>query len=117
MVGIPVVNSVFYYPQKTLWSTLDPQGADRILYNRYQRILFELAPLGDTLTYRIDSPRLDEVRVTLDPKRFNFDLLNAQAVLVNLQSGGALDGNPTLEVTQTDGEWMLFRVISPKYSR
>lgn len=117
MVGIPVVNSVFYYPQKTLWNTLDPQGADRILYNRYQRVLFELSPLGDTQSYRIDSPRLDEVRVTLDPKGFNFDLLNAQAVLVNFQSGSALVGNPTLEMTGKDGEWMLFRVIKPKYSR
>ncbi len=71
-VGLPVVNSVFYYPQPSLWKKLDPQGKFRILYNRYQRLFFVLARQDAGQGFRIDSPRLDEVRVSLDPDVLTF---------------------------------------------
>ena len=95
--GVPVVNSVFYYPQPSLWRALDPQGAQRDVYNRYQRLLLELAPQYGGRGYVIDSPRLDEVRVTLDPVRFDFRLLGADFVLAPTHGTDALSSNDTLE--------------------
>src|SRR5690606_38508716 len=38
--GIPVANGVFYYPQRTLWSRLDPAGSETNTYNRYQHLIY-----------------------------------------------------------------------------
>ncbi len=108
--GVPVVSSVFYYPQFSLWRALDPQGAQRGVYNRYQRLMLELAPLDEAQPYRIESPRLDEVRVTLDPQRFDFRLLGAQLVLAPAASAKALQGNATLEPAAETDAYVLLRV-------
>lgn len=102
--GVPVVNSVFYYPQPSLWRVLDPQGTQREVYNRYQRLLLDLAPLASGRPYRIESPRLDEVRVTMDPRRFDFRLLGARFVLAPRAGSDALRDNSTLQpVAEADG--------------
>jgi hypothetical protein len=110
--GLPVLNSVFYDPQTTLWKRLDPQGAQRVLYNRYQRLLLVLAPLppGEP-AYRIQSPRLDEVLLTLDPARFDFRLLGTRMVLANPHDGAALTGNPWLRWQRQGDTWTLFEVL------
>ena len=94
--GVPVVNSVFYYPQPALWARLDPAGRYRGVYNRYHRLLLELAPLPGDTSVLIESPRLDEVRLTLDPARFDFRLLGASHVLAPVRDAAALGSNPTL---------------------
>jgi len=110
-VGLPVVNSVFYYPQQSLWRRLDPDEKFRALYNRYQRVLFVLAPLETSRSYRIDSPRLDEVRVTLDPARFDFRLTGGETVLAGARDARALAGNATLKPSHVALEWTLFTVV------
>ncbi|MFO1180159.1 hypothetical protein [Ottowia sp.] len=94
--GVPVVNNVFYYPQPALWARLDPAGRYRGVYNRYHRLLLELAPLPGDTSVLIESPRLDEVRLTLDPARFDFRLLGASHVLAPVRDAAALGSNPTL---------------------
>lgn len=111
-VGLPVVNSVFYYPPRTLWTRLDPQGKLRTTYNRYQRVFFVLAPMDAEHSYRIDSPRLDEVRVTLDPARFDFRLLGGRAVLTDAKDARSLAGNETLRLADSTPEWTLFHVVA-----
>jgi len=107
--GLPVLNSVFYYPQESLWRSLDPGGKLRVIYNRYQRVLFVLGPVkGD---YRIDSPRLDEVVVTLDPARFDFRLTGGQSVLANTADAKALSANSTLKLSHTTASWSLFTLV------
>ncbi len=101
--GVPVVNSVFYYPQAALWARLDPAGQQRGVYNRYQRLLLELAPLPGDARFIIESPRLDEVRLTLDPARFDFRLLGARHVLAPARDADALGANPTLARQATPG--------------
>lgn len=110
-IGLPVVNSVFYYPQQSLWKRLDPDGKFRTLYNRYQRVLFVLAPLETSRSYRIDSPRLDEVRVTLDPARFDFRLTGGEAVLAGSVDAQILAANAGLRATQVRPDWTLFAVV------
>ncbi len=111
--GVAVANSVFYYPQPSLWRALDPQGAQRDVYNRYQRLLFDLAPQYGAQPYAIDSPRLDEVRLTMDPARFDFRLLDADFVLAPTHGSDALSSNSTLESVvpaQAAGGYVLLRV-------
>lgn len=109
--GIPVVNSVFYYPQATLWRRLDPSGRLAVVYNRYQRVLFVLGPVQAAHAFRIDSPRLDEVRVTIDPARFDFRLLGGASVLANARDSDALSGNSTLKTSRSTPDWTLFAVL------
>jgi hypothetical protein len=109
--GVPVVNSVFYYPPESLWRRLDPEGKLRVIYNRYQRVLFVLAPQVTGRDYRIDSPRLDEVRVTLDPARFDFRLTGGEAVLAGSADARALSANPTLKLVHTTPAWALFAML------
>ncbi len=113
-IGLPVTNTVFYYPPTTLMHSLDPSGAQENLWNRYQRVLFTLAPspsfLSSGATYRIDSPRLDGVLVTLSPAQFDFRLLKSVAVLASAEDSTALEKNPTLGVAHRTSSWTLFEV-------
>lgn len=112
--GVPVINSVFYVPQPSLWRRLDPQGHQRSAYNRYQRLLLELAPLAGTATLAIESPRLDEVRLTLDPARFDFGLLGARQVLLPATQAELLAPNPTLArvpIAEASAPYALFQVV------
>lgn len=109
--GVPVVNSVFYYPQFGLWKTLDPQGAERGVYNRYQRLLLVLRALPEgTPAYRIESPRLDEVRLIIDPARFDFRLLGATEVMAAPADAPALLANPALHDLAHAPSWWLLGV-------
>lgn len=111
--GIPVVNTVFYYPPRSFWQSLDPEGSKSLIHNRYQRLLLSIAPLAGDATYRIETPRLDEVRVVLDPVRFNFRLLGAQSVLASPQDLQHLAGNASLKMIEKTDVWVLFHVTEP----
>ena len=114
--GVPVANSVFYTPEPSLWKSLDPDGAQHALYNRYQRLLFVLAQPADDLGaagYAIESPRLDEVLVKFDPTRFDFRRLGARFVLLPADRADRLTDNASLaRVTSlaTGAPYALFRV-------
>ncbi|MEO5669525.1 MAG: hypothetical protein ABIR26_02435, partial [Ramlibacter sp.] len=109
--GLPVVNSVFYYPQVSLWRRLDPQDKLRVVHNRYQRVLFVLEALAPATTFRIDAPRIDEVRVTLDPARFDFRLTGGASVLAPAGDAQALAANASLKVSRATPHWTLFAVL------
>ena len=111
-IGVPVLNSVFYHPQGSLWQRLDPDRSRRVLYNRYQRLLLTLGRPEGTAAYRIDSPRLDEVVVTIDPARFDFRLLDSAFILAPPRDAAALQANPGLVRIDANGAdgFALFRV-------
>ena len=109
--GVHVVNTVFYYPQKSLWAALDPQHRHTVVHNRYHRLLLKLQTQPPDTTHSIESPRLDEVRVNLDPERFDFRLLGANAVLLTPAEGSKLRGNRGLTLQKATGQWELFRVL------
>jgi hypothetical protein len=108
--GIAVVNSVFYYPQTSLWRRLDPAGRLGIVHNRYQRVFLVPAAIAGAPTFTIEAPRLDEVRVTLDPARFDFGLLGAQFVLANAGDAAALQDNASLQFARATPQWTLYSV-------
>jgi hypothetical protein len=108
---LPVLNAVSYSPQQSLWKRLYPSGSQRVLYNRYQRLMLVLAPMRDGADYRIDSPRLDEVRVRLDPARFDFRRLGASLVLTTERDAEALAANASLHRVSSGGGCVLHRVV------
>lgn len=109
--GLPVVNTVFYYPQQSIWASLDPSNQHTTVHNRYHRLLLSLKTLPEDSNYQLDSPRLDEVRVSLDPDRFDFRLLHASMVLTAPTEGKKIRGNPSLALVKTTDQWALFRVL------
>jgi hypothetical protein len=108
--GVPVVNSVFYAPPTALWRQLDPEGKLQALHNRYQRLVIALEAQPAERSYRIASPRLDEVHLLVDPARFDFRLAGAGAVLVPAREAQALAANPGLRPVQATAEWTLYGV-------
>jgi hypothetical protein len=112
-VGIPTVNAVLYYPQPTLWKSLDPTGAHKIQYNRYQNLDFTSRELPEDRTFQIDSPQLDRVRVTMDPRRFDFRKLGATHVLTSPETASRLISNPSVRSVAMTERWAVLKVVSP----
>jgi len=108
--GVPVVNSVFYTPPQAFWQRLDPSGSQRALHNRYQRLIVRPRPLPPGPDHAIDSPRLDEVHLSVDPVRFDFRLAGAGFVLANAGDAALLAANPRLRVAAAQPGWTLFAV-------
>ena len=112
--GMPVLNSVHYHPPRTLWRDLDPTGEHTALHNRYQRLFLQVQDLPTgTAAYRIHSPRLDEVVLTLDPDHFDFNLLRVHTVIAGPADSELLLRNPSLELAGSGLGWTLFKVLRP----
>jgi hypothetical protein len=109
--GLHVVNTAFYYPQKSIWATLDPGNQNAVVHNRYHRLLIYLKKLPSGPGYVLESPRLDEVRVSVDPDRFDFRLLGAKAVLVSPADGKMIRSNSGLRLLKETDQWALFQVL------
>ena len=109
--GLHVINTAFYYPQKSIWVSLDRDQQHTAVHNRYHRLLLSLKKLPPGTNYFLENPRLDEVRVSLDPDRFDFRLLGATAVLLSPAGGRSVRSNPALTLVKATGQWELFRVV------
>jgi hypothetical protein len=112
--GFAVINSVFYYPQEIIWNRLDPDGEYKIVYNRYHRLHLVLDSVSSESGYTISTPRLDEVRVTLNPDKFNFRLLGADFVMVSIPDGELLMKNSSLVPGDRSFDWMIFSAADMK---
>ena len=116
--GVPVMNGVFFYPQKTLWKILDPSGKHVSVYNRYQHLTF---PLLNTWkpepTALIRAPSQDAVSVAINGTSFDFSSLPTDYVISGKNYGPVLLKNRTLEyVKQVNGN-LIFRVIRAREMR
>lgn len=111
--GIPLVNAVLYYPQASLWGVLDPGGIYKKQYNRYQNLEFITREMPMGQDFQIDSQRLDMVRVTVDPTRFDFKKLGATHILTLPEKAPQLLFNTTIREVAATNEWALFKVVSP----
>jgi len=107
--GVPVASGVFYYPQKSIWKALDPDGKSESLTNRYQHMLYNSDPTGKVDDYAIEAPFPDVVRVFINPERFDFSAVGAQIVLA--PTGLDLSGNPHVELAGKDSVHSFYRVI------
>ena len=78
-IGVRAVGGVHYYPQRELWSRLDPKGESEPAWNRYAHVVFSAGPVRDSA--RISAPFFDTVRVELCPESAAFRSLGASHVL------------------------------------
>lgn len=111
--GTNVIGGVYYYPQNALWQALDPSGQHRSTYNRYHRLQFAFQAFpAPQKPYQLVTPRLDEVRLILDPARFDFGLLDASMLIAPAQQSPQLNANPSLRAVKIQPPWALYYVQS-----
>jgi len=80
-VGIPTVNGVLYYPQRSFWEGLGLASTDWSTVNRYQHFGIALSELPTMAAYQVRTNQLDSVDLTIDPRRFDFKTTGAQRVV------------------------------------
>jgi len=109
--GISVANGIFYYPQKSLWSRLDPAGSETNTYNRYQHLIYRGS---DSLPndYVLSTPQADVVTVSINPGTFDFRKSGAQIITAPDADKNALNNNPTLALLLSDGGWSWYKIKS-----
>ena len=110
--GEPIANGVFFYPQKSLYQTLDPGGVSSTVTNRYQQLIYTPGQVPDVTGYRLEllPPGL-VVQIVFDPKIFDFRLSLAQRVLAPLRLEAELASNAHLKYVDRMGSWLLYEVI------
>ncbi len=109
--GVHVVNTVFYYPQESLWKNLDPNNQHTAIHNRYHRLLLHFKTLPNGIGHTLESPRLDEVRIFIDPEQFDFRRLGAKAILVEPADGKKIPVGAGLVLMKATDQWELFKVL------
>ncbi|CAH2790551.1 MAG: hypothetical protein CPDRYMAC_2689 [uncultured Paraburkholderia sp.] len=110
--GCEVLDGVSYYPQMSLWHKLDPGGQQSQVYNRYMHLLVDVGDLHGSPAAQIMTPQSDVVRMTLDPKGFDFVQLPIAYVLVRADIAAALESNPSLQkMTPLSAVWSRFKVV------
>ncbi|WP_454824710.1 DUF7657 domain-containing protein [Paraburkholderia xenovorans] len=111
--GCSVLNGVFYYPQVSLWHTLDPEGRQVSTYNRYQHLMFELADLHGSREAELSTPQGDIVQVKVDPRAYDFRRLPITRLLVPSGTAQGLDSNPSVraQTSSPASSWVVFDVV------
>lgn len=109
--GVRVVNTVFYYPQESLWKNLDPNNQHTAIHNRYHRLLLYFKTLPNGIGHTLESPRLDEVRIFIDPEQFDFRKLGAKAMILTPTDGKKVRANKGVALVEMTDQWEIFRVL------
>lgn len=111
--GVPVMNGVFFYPQRTLWKILDPSDRQISIHNRYQHLIFMLNNELSGQATLIRSPFSDLVSVELSGSDFDFKSLPVNYIISGKNNESALTKNRTLKyVKEIDGK-LIFRITRP----
>lgn len=108
--GVPVANGIFYYPQKSLWTRLDPSGVEADTYNRYQHLSYIGEENKSDKPWSLETPRPDVVRVKVDLENFNFALSGATLLTAPTTSKPLLEKNKTLYYLQNSDGWDWYTV-------
>ena len=108
--GTPVANGIFYYPQQSIWHRLDPNGSNSDTYNRYQHLIYSVDNTAPTLSYRLESPRPDVVKIYINAATFDFNLSGADLVTAPVANRFELEKNPKLRFINDSDGWTWFRI-------
>lgn len=108
--GVPVVNSVLYYPHPQLWQRMGLTQKDWSEVNRYQHLIFTVGKRPpDEAPFKAQG-NMDFVRVTIDALRFDFTSTGASRVTAQEESAGLLRGNPGLQELGSHAGFTWFAV-------
>lgn len=108
--GSPVANGIFYYPQKSLWTRLDPSGKESDTYNRYQHLSYSSEDSISSKHFSLETPRPDVVKIKVDLENFDFALSGANLITAPTSSQSALEKNKGLQFLQNADGWAWFAV-------
>lgn len=107
--GVSAANGIFYYPQKEMWSRLDPGGRWIKNYNRYQHLIVKIGAV-EAPYFSIENPQQDVIRITVDPDRFDFKLLGASVLLIPSEMSDALKNNQSVSFLANKNNWHSFLI-------
>ncbi len=108
--GVPVINPVLYYPQPALWRGIGLAEGDWNEVNRYQHLNFFLGPIPEKEPpFRVRG-HMDFVKVTIDPRRFDFSATRAQRVLAWADAARELRANSQLLELGEHGGYVWFAI-------
>jgi hypothetical protein len=105
LLGLPALNGTHPYPQFAFWSRLDPEHSYVEQYNRYAHVWFT-ANAGKVT---IDSPFLDQVRVSLPPTDPVLDEFGVRLFLVVSPEEQFFDRIPQFEKVFSKGQVHIYR--------
>jgi hypothetical protein len=108
--GLPVVNGVFYFPQRSLWERLDKAHVEIEKYNRYQHLSFLGGSVENTDNFRIETRQLDVVIVVVDLERFDFRKTGASLITAPQKDENELRKNATLSHMRNENGWSWFQI-------
>lgn len=104
LLGLPALNGTQSYPQFNLWSHFDPQRRFFEQYNRYAHVWFTVANHPAT----IDSPFLDQIKVSLPPTSPILNELGVRFFLVVSPEDQFFDSLPQFVKVLSQGRISLY---------
>ncbi|RII75942.1 DUF7657 domain-containing protein [Pseudomonas monteilii] len=108
--GVHATNGIYYYPQRSIWQSLDPEHQHSDVYNRYQHLFFNLTKNNSGAPFVITNPFPDVVRVNITGRDFDFALTGATVVASPTSEDSELAENPGLvKLLSADG-WSWYRI-------
>lgn len=114
--GVPVVNGVLYYPHRELWERIKLPEENWYDANRYQHLIFSIENLPYENSFKVVHPSLDIVKVTIDPRKFDFSSTGARRVAARESSAMKLRISPQLEELGNYGGLTWFAVRSSEFA-
>ncbi|MEG2279262.1 DUF7657 domain-containing protein [Comamonas sp.] len=114
--GVPVVNGVLYYPHRELWERIKLLKENWYDVNRYQHLLFSIDNLPNENSFKVAHPSLDIVKVTIDPRKFDFSSTGAQRIAARESSAIKLRISPQLEELGNYGGLTWFAVRPSEFA-
>jgi hypothetical protein len=107
--GFKVINGVFYYPPRSLWSRLDPNNELTHVHNRYQHLVFDVdANLDQDIKYTVPQP--DLIVAKINPASFDFNKTGASMVTIRSVLDTSMNSNPSLRPHGSANGWSFFDV-------
>ncbi|MCX2524832.1 DUF7657 domain-containing protein [Larsenimonas rhizosphaerae] len=110
-MGFKTLSGVFYYPDKKLWSFLDPEKKYSEIYNRYQHLFFILDE-REKGTIHFETPRPDVVRVYIDSDSFDFSDFPVDYLIGYGDECSKLSGNLSVEIDEKVGSFCRYKIKS-----
>ena len=108
MIGVRALNGLHTYPQFAFWTTLDPEGKHRKVWNRYAHIGLTLPK--DKTAINIGLVQQDIILLEVHPENGRLGALGVTHILCNGNASAAFDQIPGLKKLFTYRENHLYEV-------
>ncbi len=108
--GISVFNGVLNYPQMEMWKKLKLSADEIYIVNRYQHLIFIPSDLVGDKDFKLVSPQPDVVNFLFNPAKFNFNILDADIVVLPKSYGDKVVNNKSLIELEFESNWKAYKI-------